>query len=190
LAIILLILLAPFVVAWVKILQKAGYSGWWVLIGLVPIVNLVMFLVFAFSRWPAVQRNRNATSALPPHPGYPPYGPPPVEPYGPPAFEWHPGQGAGSFWPNWTQFAATPVGSLPQPAATSSGRGQVPAASWQPGAAWQQAAPWQPGAPWLCGPACPAQHQLAPDRACIPFDDDIFLRAARHPSGRPPYGRG
>ncbi len=41
-----------FVVAYVKILTKAGYSGWWVLIGLVPLVGIVMFLVFAFSQWP------------------------------------------------------------------------------------------------------------------------------------------
>jgi hypothetical protein len=44
------------VIAWVKILNKAGYSGWWVLISLVPIVNFVMFLVFAFSDWPSQGR--------------------------------------------------------------------------------------------------------------------------------------
>jgi uncharacterized membrane protein YhaH (DUF805 family) len=43
------------VVAWVKIISKAGYNGWWVLIAVVPVVNLVMFLVFAFSRWPALE---------------------------------------------------------------------------------------------------------------------------------------
>lgn len=43
------------IVAWVKILSKAGYSGWWVLIGLVPVANVVMFLVFAFSDWPILQ---------------------------------------------------------------------------------------------------------------------------------------
>ena len=43
------------IVAWVKIISKAGYSGWWVLIALVPVVNIVMFLVFAFSRWPALE---------------------------------------------------------------------------------------------------------------------------------------
>jgi hypothetical protein len=44
------------IVAWVKIISKAGYSGWWVLIGLVPLVGAVMFLVFAFSKWPVQQR--------------------------------------------------------------------------------------------------------------------------------------
>jgi uncharacterized membrane protein YhaH (DUF805 family) len=43
------------IVATVKILSKAGYSGWWVLIGLVPIVNVVMYLVFAFSDWPSLR---------------------------------------------------------------------------------------------------------------------------------------
>ena len=49
-------------VAYVRIIQKAGYSGWWVLIGLVPIVNVVMFFVFAFSTWP-VQRENEALRA-------------------------------------------------------------------------------------------------------------------------------
>ena len=52
LLIIELIFLVVFIVAYVKILQKAGYSGWWVLIGLVPFVNLVFFLIFAFTKWP------------------------------------------------------------------------------------------------------------------------------------------
>jgi uncharacterized membrane protein YhaH (DUF805 family) len=43
--------------AYVRVIQKAGYSGWWVLIGLVPVVNIVMFLVFAFSRWPVLREN-------------------------------------------------------------------------------------------------------------------------------------
>jgi hypothetical protein len=44
------------IIAWVKIISKAGYSGWWVLIGIVPVVGAVMFLVFAFSKWPIQQR--------------------------------------------------------------------------------------------------------------------------------------
>jgi hypothetical protein len=38
----------------VRIIRRAGYSGWWVLILLVPVVNIVMFWVFAFSSWPAL----------------------------------------------------------------------------------------------------------------------------------------
>ncbi|MFE6968516.1 hypothetical protein [Isoptericola sp. NPDC057653] len=48
-----------FLVAYIRIIQKAGYSGWWVLVGIVPILNVVMFLVFAFARWP-VLRERDA----------------------------------------------------------------------------------------------------------------------------------
>ena len=63
------------VAAWVKILTKAGYSGWWILIGVVPLVNVIMFLVFAFSDWPALQ----ATRRYPPPPYQP--GPYPTPPY-------------------------------------------------------------------------------------------------------------
>lgn len=58
LALIYLGLIVLFVAAYVKIVTKAGYSGWWVLIGLVPVVGLVMFLVFAFSDWPALRELR------------------------------------------------------------------------------------------------------------------------------------
>lgn len=47
-----LAILVLFVVAYIKILHRAGYSGWWVLILVVPVVNVVMILVFAFKRWP------------------------------------------------------------------------------------------------------------------------------------------
>lgn len=40
----------------VRIIRRAGYSGWWVLIMLVPIANIVMIWVFAFSDWPALAR--------------------------------------------------------------------------------------------------------------------------------------
>ena len=39
----------------VRIIRRAGYSGWWVLILLVPVVNIVMVWVFAFSNWPALR---------------------------------------------------------------------------------------------------------------------------------------
>jgi hypothetical protein len=39
--------------AW-RILQKAEYSGWWVLVMFVPPVNLVAVWVLAFADWPAV----------------------------------------------------------------------------------------------------------------------------------------
>lgn len=48
--------------AYVRIIQRAGYSGWWVLISFVPIANIVMLLVFGFKEWP-VQRELNALRA-------------------------------------------------------------------------------------------------------------------------------
>ena len=39
----------------VRILRKAGYSGWWSLLTLVPLVNIAMIWVFASSDWPALK---------------------------------------------------------------------------------------------------------------------------------------
>jgi uncharacterized membrane protein YhaH (DUF805 family) len=44
------------VVPYVKIIQKAGYSGWWVIVGFIPVVNLIMLWVFALARWPVQDR--------------------------------------------------------------------------------------------------------------------------------------
>ena len=41
-----------------RILRKAGYSAWWVITTFIPIVNLVMLYIFAFSTWPN-KRNEN-----------------------------------------------------------------------------------------------------------------------------------
>jgi hypothetical protein len=46
-----LILVIPF---W-QLFSKAGYSGWWSLLMLVPLVNLLTLYVFAFSSWPALK---------------------------------------------------------------------------------------------------------------------------------------
>jgi hypothetical protein len=56
---IVMLVLALYLVPVVKILQKAGYSGWWCLIVFVPLVNIVMLYVFAFANWP-VLRDRHA----------------------------------------------------------------------------------------------------------------------------------
>ena len=48
-----------------KILEKAGYSKWWILVIFIPFVNIVMMWVFAFSKWPnsntdeLVENNKN-----------------------------------------------------------------------------------------------------------------------------------
>lgn len=46
------ILLPPF---W-KIFSKAGFSGWLSLLVLIPVVNLAVFYVLAFSEWPALRQ--------------------------------------------------------------------------------------------------------------------------------------
>jgi energy-coupling factor transporter transmembrane protein EcfT len=43
------------IIAAVKVVSKAGYSGWWVLIGFVPIIGSIFVLVFAFSTWPVTR---------------------------------------------------------------------------------------------------------------------------------------
>jgi uncharacterized membrane protein YhaH (DUF805 family) len=43
-------------IPYVMIIRKAGYSGWWVLILFVPIVNFIMLWVFALARWPVEER--------------------------------------------------------------------------------------------------------------------------------------
>jgi hypothetical protein len=53
-----LILLIIAFIPYVLIIKKAGYSGWWVLIAFVPIVNFIMLWVFALARWPLEDRAR------------------------------------------------------------------------------------------------------------------------------------
>jgi hypothetical protein len=43
------------IIAAVKVVSKAGYSGWWVLISFVPLVGSVFILIFAFSTWPVTR---------------------------------------------------------------------------------------------------------------------------------------
>lgn len=53
LAIILVVAVIGFVVVvWGMIFKRAGYSFAMALLMLVPIVNLIWLLIFAFSRWP------------------------------------------------------------------------------------------------------------------------------------------
>jgi hypothetical protein len=37
-----------------NILHKAGRSRWWTILAFIPLLNLVGFWVFAFTRWPAL----------------------------------------------------------------------------------------------------------------------------------------
>lgn len=49
---IVVVYIAVLAVPIAKILSKAGYSGWWTIAAFVPLLNLVLLYVFAFSRWP------------------------------------------------------------------------------------------------------------------------------------------
>jgi hypothetical protein len=42
------------IIATVRIIQRAGFSGWWTLITLVPGLNLLALWYFGFGPWPAV----------------------------------------------------------------------------------------------------------------------------------------
>lgn len=53
---IVLIAIAATAVPSVKILHKAGYSGWWTILAFVPLLNLIGLWVFAFASWPTVAR--------------------------------------------------------------------------------------------------------------------------------------
>jgi hypothetical protein len=50
--------LAVFVImliAYTNVISRAGYSRWWILIMLVPVVNIVMVLIFCFKEWPTTR---------------------------------------------------------------------------------------------------------------------------------------
>lgn len=83
--------------AYVRIIRRAGYSGWWILIAVVPLVNLVMFLVFAFKDWP-IQRELAQLRAMAGQGGYR-SGPPAVAGGYPPQVygDW---SRPGSSWPD------------------------------------------------------------------------------------------
>ncbi len=47
---------------WARILAKAGFSPWWALLALIPVVNPLAIWVFAFVEWP---RGGNPVSSVP-----------------------------------------------------------------------------------------------------------------------------
>jgi hypothetical protein len=57
--IIVILVLAIYGVPITKILERAGWSKWWIILFFVPLVNIVMLWVFAYSRWPTLGRGSN-----------------------------------------------------------------------------------------------------------------------------------
>lgn len=57
--------LALFIVSiWasVRILDRIGHSGWWVLIGFVPVLNIAMIWALALQRWPIDDEGKGEAS--------------------------------------------------------------------------------------------------------------------------------
>jgi uncharacterized membrane protein YhaH (DUF805 family) len=48
---LVLIYLAVVLIPTAKILKKAGFSGWWALLAVVPLANLIGLWVFAITPW-------------------------------------------------------------------------------------------------------------------------------------------
>ena len=93
-----LLFLVVAIVATVKILPKAGYSAWYALVLLIPLVGFVMILVFAFSDWPVdkeLRRYRQGGSG--PGPGG--YPEPPWPGQQPPVYGTGGSQFPPSAWP-------------------------------------------------------------------------------------------
>ena len=44
-----------------NILAKAGFSRWWFLILLVPLVNIIAIWIFAFKKWPNIDNSDRAS---------------------------------------------------------------------------------------------------------------------------------
>jgi len=42
----------------ISAIRKAGFSPWWVLPSIIPLVGLVLLWVWAYSRWPAEEGRR------------------------------------------------------------------------------------------------------------------------------------
>jgi hypothetical protein len=75
LAVLYAIVLLACLIAFARIIRKAGYSPWWIFVALVPVVNVVMLFAFAFTTWPLERdaARRSAVVDAPPPP--PPPGP-------------------------------------------------------------------------------------------------------------------
>lgn len=58
LVVILLVFVLPYIV-FSPIARKAGFSKWWSLVMIIPIVNIVAIWVFSFIEWP-LERNNSA----------------------------------------------------------------------------------------------------------------------------------
>ena len=135
-----LVFLVVAIVAAVKVLPKAGYSAWFALLLLIPLVGFVMILVFAFADWPVDKELRHyRQGGYGPRPGGYPEPPWPGQP--------SPGYGSGgpqfppSGWP-----PPPPGGSAPPPpGAPPPWPGSAPPAPGSAPPPWPGSPPPAPG---------------------------------------------
>jgi hypothetical protein len=52
----LAVMFVIFVLPFVLIIRKAGYSPLWIILAFIPVVNFIFLWVFALSRWPVEGR--------------------------------------------------------------------------------------------------------------------------------------
>jgi hypothetical protein len=57
---LLLLYTAAIVIPMAKILQRTGFSTWWILLIFVPIVNVIALWFLAFGKWTGARRRRDA----------------------------------------------------------------------------------------------------------------------------------
>ena len=53
---VILVVAVLLVLIFGAVVKKAGFSRWWSLLLVVPLVNLIMIWVFAFVEWPAEKK--------------------------------------------------------------------------------------------------------------------------------------
>ena len=58
--VVLVLIVWAFVAVFGRILNRAGYSRWWLLTMVVPLLNLIMLWVFAFASWPVTKPREQA----------------------------------------------------------------------------------------------------------------------------------
>jgi len=56
---LIVLMLVSLLIPGQQILMRAGRSRWWVFLAFVPLLNFVGLWLFAFCRWPAVDKNSN-----------------------------------------------------------------------------------------------------------------------------------
>lgn len=62
---LIIILVVTLVINW-RIVSKAGYPGWYSLGMLIPLVNLILLIMFAFVEWPVERAARSGGRSLTP----------------------------------------------------------------------------------------------------------------------------